>query len=195
MNLFDAVADLVDPRDAHMVDHRLLDIIAIALCAIRCGAHSWVEVESFGQAKETWLRTWLRLPQGIPAHDTFGRIFARLDPAGLAQGFARWVTALHTRLPVPEPTLLRLRSLDGQQSRRAQDRLHDLPALHQVSVWASETRLILANQAVDAKSNEITAIPLLLAQLAITGGVVTSDAMGCQRAIAQQILAQQADYA
>lgn len=144
MNLFEAFADVPDPRHTSMVDHYLLDLIA--LCAVLCGADSWVEVESFGQAKESWLRTWLPLPHGIPSHDTFGRVFARLDPDGLARGFGRWVQALHARLPVPDPATLRLRSLDGQQSRRSYDRFHDLPAVHQVSVWASETRLILVKE-------------------------------------------------
>ena len=195
MELLEAFGDIPDPRITALIEHRLLDIVGIALCAIFCGADSWVDVENFGQAKEAWLRTWLELPHGIPSHDTFGRVFARLAPEGLARSFGRWVQALQARLPVPEPGTLKVRSLDGQQSRRSHDRLHDLPALHQVSVWASEMRLILANQAVNEKSNELTAIPLLLQHLDITGCVVTSDAMGGQRAIAQQIVAQHADDA
>jgi predicted transposase YbfD/YdcC len=194
MTVIDAFADLSDPRQPNLVEHRLLDIVAIALCAIFAGADSWVEVEAFGRAKHAWLQTWLALPHGIPSHDTFGRLFARLAPTELAQGFARWVAALQERLPVPSPQALQVRAIDGKQSRRSHDRLHDQPALHMVSVWASETRLILANHAVDTKSNEITAIPLLLRQLDVTGCLVTIDAMGCQRAIAAQIVEQGADY-
>jgi len=194
MNFLDAFADLSDPRQPEVVEHRLLDIVAIALCAIFAGADAWVEVEAFGRAKQEWLQTWLELSHGIPSHDTFGRVFARLDPTELARGFARWVAVLQARLPVPSPEELRVRAIDGKQSRRSHDRLHDQPALHTVSVWASETRLILANQAVESKSNEIVAIPLLLRQLDVAGCLVTIDAMGCQRAIAAQIVEQGADY-
>jgi len=198
MSLLDAFADLTDPRQPDLVEHRLLDIVGITLCAIFAGADTWVDVAAFGRAKQDWLQTWLALPHGIPSHDTFGRVFARLNPQELAHSFARWVEALvealQARLPVPAPADLRVRAIDGKQSRCSHDRLHDQPALHVVSVWASETRLILANQAVDTKSNEITAIPLLLRQLDVTGCLVTIDAMGCQRAIAQQIIDQGADY-
>lgn len=158
MSLLDAFADLHDPRQPELVEHRLLDMVAMALCAIFAGADSWVEVEAFGRAKQEWVQTWLALPHGIPSHDTFGRLFARLDPGELARGFSRWVAILQERLPVSAPDALRVRAIEGKQSRRSHDRLHDQPALHLVSVWASETRLILANQAVETKSNEITAI-------------------------------------
>jgi predicted transposase YbfD/YdcC len=194
MRLLEAFADVPDPRCEVLITHPLFDILAITICAMLCGADDWVEIEQFGQAKADWLRTWLELPHGIPTHDTFGRVFARLDPAHVLRGFARWVDALQQRFPVAAVGEPPIRAIDGKQCRRSHDRLHDHPALHEVSVWASETRLILANAAVETKSNEITAIPLLLRQLDIAGCLVTIDAMGCQMAIAQQILDQGADY-
>lgn len=194
MRLSEAFADMTDPRHPDMVRYPLVEVIAIALCALLAGADDWGEVAAFGQAKRDWLATWLELPNGIPSHDTFGRIFAWIDPQECMQGFARWVQALQSHLPVPSMKERPLRASDGKQCRRSHDRLQGHPALHEVRVWASETRLILANQAVATKSNEITAIPLLLQQLDITGCLVTIDAMGCQTAIAQQILDQHADY-
>jgi predicted transposase YbfD/YdcC len=194
MSLLDAFADVTDPRHPDMVSHRLLDIIAIALCAVIAGADSWVDVETFGHAKEPWLHTWLELPHGIPSHDTFGRLFAALAPAELERSFLRWVTLIQARLPVAAPEEMPVRAIDGKQSRRSHDHLHAQPALTLVSVWASELRLVLAQQAVDTKSNEIPAIPVLLQLLDVTGCLVTIAAMGCQSAIAQQILDQGAHY-
>jgi predicted transposase YbfD/YdcC len=194
MSLLDAFADVTDPRHPDMISHRLLDIIAIALCAVMAGADTWVDVETFGHAKASWLHTWLELPHGIPSHDTFGRLFAQLDPAELERSFQRWVTLIQDRLPVPAPGEMRVRAIDGKQSRRSHDRLHAQPALTLVSVWASEMQLVVAQQAVDTTSNEITAIPLLLDMLDVTGCLITIDAMGCQSAIAEQILDQGAQY-
>ncbi|MGH3182559.1 MAG: ISAs1 family transposase [Steroidobacteraceae bacterium] len=196
--------ELEDPRCGYLVEHRLLDIVTIALCAVLAGADSWVEVAAFGRAREGWLRTFLELPAGIPAHDTFGRVFARLDPQGFARGFRSWVGALRERLGLPGPPegeaageaalRRRLRAIDGKQLRRSHDRLAGHPALHVVSVWAAEARLVLAQQAVADKSNEITALPVLLRQLDLAGCLVTIDAMGCQRAVAAQLVEQGADY-
>jgi predicted transposase YbfD/YdcC len=194
MRLIDAFGTMSDPRHPDMIRYPLIEVIAIALCAVLSGADDWVEVAAFGHAKAEWFATWLSLPQGIPSHDTFGRIFSWLNPHEFMQAFARWVDALQERLPVAAVSDPVIRAIDGKQCRRSYGRLSGHPALHEVSVWASETRLILANQAVDTKSNEITAIPLLLRQLDIAGCVVTIDAMGCQTAIAQQILEQQAEY-
>ena len=194
MRLTEAFAGMTDPRHPEMIQYPLADVIAITVRAMLAGADDWVEVAAFGQAKAEWLATWLTLPQGIPSHDTFGRICAWLDPQEFMQGFSRWVQALQARLPVAALSERPIRAIDGKQCRRSHDRLRGHPALHEVSVWASESRLILANQAVETKSNEITAIPILLQQLDIAGCLVTIDAMGCQTAIAQQILDQQADY-
>ncbi len=125
MSLLDAFADVTDPRHPAMVSHRLLDILAIALCAVMAGADTWVDVETFGRAKEPWLHTWLELPHGIPSHDTFGRLFAHLDPAELERSFLRWVTLIQARLPVPVPEEMRVHS-----SLVADDRGDGLPHHH-----------------------------------------------------------------
>lgn len=182
-------ASLSDPRADRGQDHLLLDIIAVALCAVLCGADGWVAVETFGRAKMAWLRTFLTLPGGIPSHDTFGRVFARLDPAEFQRCFLAWVGAV-----VPD-TVGQVVALDGKTLRRSHDRTNGKAALHMVSAWACGSGLVLGQLAVDDKSNEITALPALLRLLDIDGATVTIDAMGCQTAIAAQIVAQGADYA
>ena len=179
---------LTDPRVERTRAHRLSDLITIALCAVVCGANDWVAVETFGHAKEAWLRAWLLLPGGIPSHDTFGRVFARLDPAELQRCFLAWVQAVVGELP---PQVV---AVDGKTLRGSADRSHGQAALHLVSAWATASGLVLGQQATDAKSNEITAIPHLLRLLALEGCIVTIDAMGCQRAIAAQLQAQGAEY-
>jgi predicted transposase YbfD/YdcC len=182
-------ADLTDPRIERAKEHRLLDIITITLCAVLCGADDWVAIETFGRAKETWLRSFLALPGGIPSHDTFGRVFARLDPAEFRACFIAWMQAM-TGVALPDGVV----AVDGKTLRRSHDRERGKAALHLVSAWASASGLVLGQVATDQKSNEITAIPALLRLLAIEGCTVTVDAMGCQTAIAAQIVAQGADY-
>jgi predicted transposase YbfD/YdcC len=179
---------LPDPRVERTRAHRLSDLITIALCAVVCGANDWVAVETFGHAKEAWLRTFLPLPGGIPSHDTFGRVFARLDPAELQRCFLAWVEAVVGELP---PQVV---AVDGKTLRRSADNARGQAALHLVSAWATASGLVLGQEATDAKSNEITAIPQLLRLLALEGSVVTIDAMGCQRAIAAQVHEQGAEY-
>jgi predicted transposase YbfD/YdcC len=184
-------ADVPDPRcDNGQLRHLLLDILAIALCAVLCGAESFVEMEEFGQAKHTWLqdRLGLCLPHGIPSHDTFGRLFARLNPSAFEVCFERWTQALQ------ELTQGQVIALDGKSLRRSFDRASGQAALHVVSAWASGNRLVLAQQAVESKSNEMTVVPALLERLAVQGCVVTTDALNTQKPIAQQIVDQGADY-
>jgi predicted transposase YbfD/YdcC len=180
-------ATLPDPRIDRTKEHRLVDIITVALCAVLCGADNWVDIETFGQAKEGWLRTFLSLPNGIPSHDTFGRVFARLDPVAFQRCFLNWVKTV-------APTTTGQVAIDGKTLHGSQDRTNGKAALHLVSAWAANNGLVLGQVAVDAKSNEITAIPALLELLALEGCTVTIDAMGCQRAIADQIVRQGADY-
>ena len=179
---------LTDPRRDHLKEHRLLDIVTITLCAVICGADDWVNVATFGRAKEAWLRTFLVLPGGIPSHDTFGRVFARLDPEELRRCFLSWVAAV---VGAPGNQVV---AVDGKTLRGSHDRRRGTSALHLVSAWATASDLVLAQVAVDTKSNEITAIPALLRLLSLEGATVTIDAMGCQTAIAAQIVEQGGDY-
>lgn len=185
-HIADCFVDLVDPRINRTKRHALLDLVTIALCAVICGAESWVEVADWGEAKREWLSAWLELPNGIPSHDTFGRVFGRLDPAQFEAGFLRWVQGAAVA------TAGAVLAIDGKTIRAA--RPHGATALHIVSAWASANRLVIGQEAVDQKSNEIVAIPALLARLDLHEQVVTIDAMGCQRAIAAQIVAQGGDY-
>lgn len=185
--LVEHFARLEDPRVERAKRHSLLAVVTRALCGVICGAESWVEIEQFGRAKADWFKTFLDLPHGIPSHDPFGRVFARLDARAFEGGFAEWMQAVASVLPT------QVIALDGKTVRRSHDRAAGKGALHLVSAWATANRLMLAQVAVDDKSNEITAFPLLLRQVALSGCIVTIDAMGCQREIAEQILAQDAD--
>lgn len=178
---------LVDPRMTRKRRHELLDIIGVTLCAVVAGADGWVDVERFGISKEAWLRTFLKLPNGIPSHDTFGRFFALLDPVAFQQCFIDWVRAVHQ---VVEGVV----AVDGKTVRRSHDQAKGKKAIHIVSAWATENGVALGQTKVDDKSNEITAIPELLQLLKISGCLVTIDAMGCQREIAQTIIDAGADY-
>jgi predicted transposase YbfD/YdcC len=186
-------APLPDPRSDHCKQHQLLDIITIALCGVICGAEGWTEIEQFGRAKLPWLRTFLPLPHGVPSHDTFGRVFAALDPAQFQHCFLGWVQAVaaQTSGRVVSGQVV---ALDGKTLRRSHDRTNGTAAIHLVSAWATQNRLVLGQVKVDDTSNEITALPELIQVLALQGCIVTIDAMGCQTAIAQTIIAQGADY-
>jgi predicted transposase YbfD/YdcC len=179
---------LEDPRIERSKLHLLLDIVVIAICAVICGADNWVDVENFGKAKRKWLQTFLKLPNGIPSHDTFGRVFARLDPEQFRSCFLSWVQS------VSVVTAGQIIPIDGKKLRRSHDHTEGKAAIHMVSAWASANRLVLGQIKVDDKSNEITAIPELLRALEITDCIVTIDALGCQKEIASQIVEQGADY-
>jgi predicted transposase YbfD/YdcC len=179
---------LEDPRCSLKRRHVLSDMIAIAIAGVLCGAEGWVQIAQFGRAKQAWLEQFLELPNGIPAHDTFGRVFGALRPEAFEACFRAWVEAIRTVLPGE------VIAVDGKTLRRSHDRGKGLGALHLVSAWATANRVVLGQVATEAKSNEITAIPRLLALLLLEGCIVTIDAMGCQTAIAEQIVAQGGRY-
>jgi predicted transposase YbfD/YdcC len=178
--------DLPDPRVERTKHHLLLDILGIALCATLAGAETYVAIEQFGRAKIDWLKTFLKLPNGIPSHDTFGRVFAQIDPEVFARCFGNWVASICPSLQ------FKTISIDGKTSRGSGSQA-DKP-LHLVSAWANEARLTLGQVAVADKSNEITAIPKLLDILELKGAIVTIDAMGTQKTIAEKIIEKGADY-
>lgn len=186
-NVLEHFAELPDPREDNR-RHLLLDIIVIVICASVCGAEKWDDIEAFGHAKQSWLRTFLQLPHGIPSHDTFARVFAKLDPAALNERFYSWVAAVN---PNQEQEIV---SIDGKTVRHSYDRTNGINPIHMVSAWASKAGLTLGQTRVDEKSNEITAIPQLLQMLELNGCIVTIDAMGTQTGIAAVIVDRQADY-
>jgi predicted transposase YbfD/YdcC len=180
---------LEDPRIERTKKHNLLDILVIALCTLLTGGEGFQDMALFGQSKQAWRQTFLALPHGIPSHDTFGRVFARLNPQRFQECFLSWTRAV---AQFTEGTLI---SLDGKTVKASFDRATTTSPLHMVSAWCSEQGgLVLGQRKTDTKSNEITAIPELLQLLAIKGCIVTIDAMGCQTAIARQIQAQGGDY-
>jgi predicted transposase YbfD/YdcC len=177
-----------DPRIDRTKDHKLIDIIAIAICAVICGAEGWVDIELFGKSKLTWLKTFLELPNGIPSHDTFGRVFARLDAQQFQLAFYEWVWAVND---IMQGQII---NIDGKQLRGSKDKVLGKRAIYMVSAWAEENELVLGQRKVDEKSNEITAIPELLKMLALSGCIVTIDAIGTQTNIAKSIVEAEADY-
>ncbi len=180
--------NLTDPRAEHSIDHLLIDMVIITICAVICGANNWVEIENYGHAKKDWLETFLELPHGIPSHDTLMRLFARLKPKQLQQCFLSWIEA------VTQITKGQVIAIDGKSIRSALERGQSRGAIHMVSAWATKNRLVLGQTKVSAKSNEITAIPQLLKILTIEDCLVSIDAMGCQKEIAQTIIEQEGDY-
>jgi len=167
--------------------HKLIDIITITICAVISGANGWTEVEEYGNAKYDWLKTFLELPHGIPSHDTFGRFFSLLATDELEKCFLRWIQSVAEAV---EGNI----AIDGKQLRRSYDRASNKAPIHLVSAWASSMRVTLCQIKTEEKSNEITAIPELLKMLELKGCIVTIDAMGCQKAIAEQIIEQKGDY-
>lgn len=183
-----AFDQLKDPRVNRTKRHSLPDILAIAICGVICGADGWVQIAKFGRCKQEWFQTFLELPNGIPSHDTFGRVFAALDPRAFEECFAQWISALTTA------SQGRLIAIDGKTLRRSLDTANDKAAIHMVSAWCSANQMVLGQLATDAKSNEITAIPKLLKLLDLSGAVVTMDAAGCQKNNAEQIVQQGGHY-
>ena len=178
---------LEDPRTGNAGLHDFHELLIIALCTVLCGGQSAVAMERFAEAKETFLRSFLKLENGLPSHDTFSRLFRLLDPVRFGEAFQRFMASFAA-------TVEGVVAIDGKVLRRSFDRASGQSALHMVSAWGCEQRLVLAQIATDAKSNEITAVPKLLAMLSLKGTIVTTDALNCQRAIAQQIVDQGGDY-
>ena len=180
--------NLRDPRAAHSIEHKLLDILVISICGTISGANDFTAISEYGKSKEKWLKTFLELENGIPSADTFERIFARLNPSELQKCFIGWMEAVH------KTTDGELINIDGKTLRGAKEAGNSRSLIHMVSVWSATQHLVLGQKKVSEKSNEITAIPPLLEMLAIRGCLVSIDAMGCQTEIAKIIIEQGADY-
>lgn len=188
VSLIDHFSALPDPRIDRTKDHRLIDILVIAVCGAICGADTFVAIAEFGRAKHDWLKTFLALPNGIPSHDTFGRVFARLSPAHFQDCFSDWIQSVIQH--VDEEIV----PIDGKTLRRSYDAASGKGAVHMVNAWAAKNRLVLGQFHSDGPFDEITIIPELLRALTVQGCIVTVDAIGCQKSIAEQIVEQQADY-
>jgi predicted transposase YbfD/YdcC len=187
MKLLDYFSDVTDPRVERTKLHKLEDILAIAICATICGAEGWYEMAFFGQCKQPWLKTFLELTNGIPSDDTFRRVISTLQPDEFEACFQRWTKAIsnHRRDII---------AIDGKTLRRSHDNADGKSAIHMVSAWACQNKMVFGQVATEEKSNEITAIPKLLEMLCLDGSVVTIDAMGCQKKIAEKIVDNNADY-
>ena len=181
-------AGLDDPRVDRRRRHNFIDILVIGICTVICGGDDYASMEAFGKAKEAWLRTFLELPNGIPSHDTFWRVFSALDPQQFQDCFLQWMTA------ISDISSGEIIALDGKQLRRSHDKSNGKAAIHMVSAWATSNGLVLGQVKVDEKSNEIKAIPELLRRLDLQGCLVTIDAMGCQVDIAELIVEKKGDY-
>ncbi len=179
---------VMDPRMDRTKDHKLLDILSIAICATICGAEGWVDMENFGKSKIDWLKTFLELSNGVPSHDTFGRVFALIDPEEFQESFRSWVKSIH------ELTNGQVVAFDGKQLRGSKDGYLGKQAIYMVSAWAEANELVLGQRKVADKSNEITAIPELLKILSLEGCIVTIDAIGTQKKIAKAIVDAGAEY-
>lgn len=188
VTISDHFSSLEDPRIERTKQHQLIDIITIAICAVICGADGWVSIETYGLAKQQWLKQFLELPNGIPSHDTFARVFAMINPQSFQECFLGWIQS------IKKITQGEVIAIDGKTLRHSHDKKDNKGAIHMVSAWATENRLVLGQRQVDAKSNEITAIPELLKVLDISGCIVTIDAMGCQKKIVKSIIEGNGDY-
>jgi predicted transposase YbfD/YdcC len=184
-SLLEHLSILPDPRVERSRRHELVDIVALSICGVLAGAEGWTEIELFGRTRYDWFKTFLDLPHGIPSHDTFGRVFARLDPNAFETVFRGWVSAVQGRIAG-------VVAIDGKTLRGSGDA--ERGPIHLVSAWAAANRVVLGQVQTAAKSNEITAIPELLRALDVRGCIVTLDAMGCQKTLAEQITTQGGDY-
>lgn len=187
-NPLEVFRDLPDPRSNRNQRYKLFDILAISICAVLSGANDWVNIASFARKKERWLHTFLELPNGLPSHDTFDRVFRLIDPDEFERRFIEWTRLVANLLP------REVVAIDGKTLRGSRDEKNGKSAIHCVSAFASGNQLVLGQLVTEEKSNEITAIPNLLDTLAISGCLVTIDAMGCQKTIAEKIVDSGADY-
>ena len=187
-SMVECFKEVEDPRSDHTKQHLLLDIICLAVLAVIAGAEGWEDIEQFGKDKRDWLKKYLKLPNGVPSHDTISRVFRALKPEAFQDAFRNWITSLH------EQAGFTLVAVDGKTLRRSHDRRTMKSALHAVCAWSVENHVVLGQQSVDDKSNEITAIPELLRVLELKGAIVSIDAMGCQKGIAKQIVDAGGDY-
>ena len=177
-----------DPRIERTKRHHLIDLITIAICAVICGADSWVAIETYGQAKQQWLKRFLELPNGIPSHDTFARVFALINPQKFQECFLSWIKSVAL---LTEGEVI---AIDGKNLKHSYDKKAGNRAINMVSAWATTNKLVLAQRKVNSKSNEITAIPELIKVLDISGCIVTIDAIGCQKEIINLISQKDGDY-
>ena len=187
-DLVEYFSTIDDPRIDRNKYHALTDILVLTVCAVVSGADGWEAIEQFGKEKLDWLRQYVPLENGVPSHDCIAYVLSRLSPKKFRECFMDWTRA------VTEQTGGEVIAIDGKTARGSRDRKNQRNPLHMVSAWACHNRLVLGQEATEEKSNEITAIPKLLALLELKGCIVTLDAMGCQTAIAQQILEQKGDY-
>ncbi|MCF2151865.1 ISAs1 family transposase [Desmonostoc muscorum LEGE 12446] len=188
ITIADHFAVMSDPRIDRTKRHKLIDILTIAICAVICGADSWVAIELYGCTKYEWLKTFLELPNGIPSHDTFARVFALINPQEFQSCFVNWVKSVH-KITDGEVVAIDGKTLCGSSNQNS-----DQSAIQMVSAWATTNKLVLGQVKVDENSNEITAIPKLLKILDLAGCIVTIDAIGCQKEIVKLITQQSADY-
>jgi predicted transposase YbfD/YdcC len=181
-------SDIEDIRIERGKKHKLIDIITISICAVVCGADGWIDIEMYGIARKKWLGKFLELPNGIPSHDTFARVFSQINPDAFNKSFLSWVKG------ISKITAGEIIAFDGKQSRNSGDEKNDRGVINTVSAWAASNRLVLGQKKVEGKSNEITALPELIKILDLAGCIGTIDAMGCQREIVKKIVEKDADY-
>jgi len=187
-SLLESLALVNDPRSHVGLCHPLKSILTLSICGVLCGADNWVAIQDWANAKKDWLEGFLDLPNGIPSHDTLGRVFAVIDPEEFQQAFIKWTASLSKSLKG------QVIAVDGKTLRRSFDRANESASIHMVSAWCTAQGLSLGQEKTEAKSNEITAIPSLLKKLKLAGAIVTIDAMGCQKKITAAIREQNADY-